>query len=516
MSHAKPEFTSSIAQVKSNESIPDTLLNKLVTENKAGFGFAIKNGDKLEVEKFPRLEEKDRLLTATSLLTNIMSNTKKYPVMFTFHEVASEEYDEDEIQPYTILKDSKGNPILTVCVEGDFPTYAGNEDGFSESYCLVNDWLGPKIEGMYKLLGNSPTKLVEYLRTEQFASDFNHVIGHRGCLAFMPAQGDQFIIEKNDIGLEGPWGCVSNAYGYTESAAAAATPEPAPAAPAPEAQPEKKKSKYSDAPAAPAAPKATVTPPKADKPVIKDPIEKVADQIVEEVEVEEEVDWSPPANVHGKGLKDLYRATAGFLPKDWKQRPKLKIKVKKKVRALAELAATAVGMAANGSKVEPKDMKHSAPTLVPSMPIISGDLQRKAAAHIEKHLGDGSAVIDDPTKTQAEEEALAKFSELILKSNNIKDVLRWPTSYIFAFSKENPEAFALGFIEIRSLLRRFFDLEKNGDRTLKDLVGSMLPKTTAEQVVIPSPQPGPTPAETLPVAPAPVALPEGRKKSKYA
>lgn len=519
MNTAKPEFTSAIGRTKSGESFPETLLAKLVAENKSGFGFAIKQGDKLEVEKFPRLEEKDKLLTSGSLLINIMENTKKFPVMFTFHDIQSAEYDEDEIQPYTVLKDSKNQPLLCVCVEGDFPNFANNEEGFSEAYCLVNEWLGPKIEGMYKLLGNSPQKLVEYLRTEQFASDFNQVIGHRGCLAFMPVHGDQFILEKNEIGLEGSWGSVSNAYGYTESAVAAATAEPAPAtAPAP-VPAERKRSKYADAPTAPAAaPKPTATPPKADKVPAKDPVDKVVEQIVEEVEIEEEVEWSPPMAVHGKDLKALYRATAGFLPKDWKQRPKLKIKIKKKVKSMEGLAATKVGMAANGSTVQPqpKDMRQPAPTaVVLTMPIISGDLQKKAAAHIEKHLGDGSAVIADPLKAQSEEEALAKFSELVLKSNNIKDIFRWPTSYVFAFGKENPEAFALGFIEIRGLLRRFFDLEKNGDRTLKDLVGSLLPKATAEQVQVPSPVPGPAPA---PVPAQPVAQPAvvERKRSKYA
>lgn len=487
----KPDYTTAIAQVKAGEVIPPTLLQKLVDENRSAVGFVVREPDRLVVEKFPRIDD---AVKNFNFMTKVMEATKKYPAMFIFHNFPVE-FDEDEVQPYNILKDSKGNILLSVAIEGDFVNRDSAE--FSEGHMLVMDWLGPKIEDMYKLVGNSPTKLFDYLRSSQFQNDFQNTLGHRGVVAFMPSIGDPFVIEKNDLGIVSKtWGSCSNAYGYTESAIEAATPATVekPATPAAKA------SRYADDAPTPAAPKPVVEPPKVIPEPAKDPVEKVATDLQPE-----EIEWTPPKGVHGKPLKTAYRAVLnGELPvvdaagrqTTWRERPTVRIKVKKAAPAAAKAADTAV-----------KDMKPAAPVPVAAkpltMPIIGGAQQSKAVDMIKKHLGDGSLIIEDPAQAQADEKKLAKFSELVLKTGKIDEVNRWKTEFVFAFVKDNPETAALAFIELRSERNRLMALLTAKGEKLSDLTGTDMPVAPAA-----------TPP-SIPSTPA-VKVPAERKISKYA
>lgn len=479
MQVSKPDSTMSIVQTKAGEVIPPTLLRKLVEENRSAVGFCVREPDKLIVEKFHKLDDVEKNF---AFMTQLQEATKKFPVMWVFHALPAE-FDEDEVQPFIPIKDSKGNPMVVVAAEGDFPTQISDE--FSEAYVLLNEWLCPKIESMYKLVGNSPQKLFEYLHSAQFQNDFRQVFSHRGVLGFMPTVGDPFIIEHNELGITSTWGSASNAYGYTESVIAAATPTVAevPATPA------VRKSRYAEDTPGTAPPTPVVTPPQADpKPVT--PVEKVAAELQPS-----EIDWSPPKGVHGKSLKQAYRAVNnGVLPTNWRDRPTIRIQVKKQsVKSLQELSAL------TGAK----DMKTVTPqpteNKIATMPVISGAQQSKAVDFIKKYLGDGSGVIDDPIKAQEQEAKLAKFSELVLKSGKLEEIDRWTTAFIFAFVKENPETAALGFIEMRNTLRKLRD----GGKTLSELTGT-------ERVTETPVQPPALPVST-PVVEQPVVT----RRSKY-
>lgn len=475
----KPLNTSSIVQVKSGEVIPPTLLRKLAEENKSAFGLVVREPDRLVVEKFHKLDDIDKQM---KFLDTLMEGTKKFPRMFIFHDFAPE-FDEDETMPWTVLKDSKGNPLLVVAIEGDFPKHVDNE--YSESYMLMHDWLGPKIESMFKLVGNSPAKLLEYLHSAQFENDFVQVIGHRGVIGFMPTIGDPWVMEKNEIGVVGKtpaWGSASNAYGYTESVIAAATPakeEPA--------KIEGKSSRYATA----EEPKPEVQVPKVE-PTKPTPVEKVADDLQPA-----EIDWAPPQGVHGKSLKQAYRAVNnGVLPDNWRDRPTIRIKTKTSVKDFKEMPTLTGAKDMTKSDAKPTDNK------VLTMPIISGAQQSKSIDFIKKYVGDSSAVIQDPIDAQKEEAKLAKFSQLVLKTGNLDEIDRWTTAFIFAFVKDNPETAALAIIELRAALQSKVKAVASADKKLGDLTGT-------EQVT--EKPPAETPAQPLP-APAE----EPGRKSKYA
>src|SRR5882757_4521879 len=475
----EPKYSTNIVQVKAGEVIPETFLNKLIIKNQSAFGMAVRESNGVIVEKFPKL---DTLAEHSKLMRQIMENTKKYSRMFCFHAFPTE-FDEDEVMPFRLIKDSKGGNILCVAIDGDFPKHVDTSaDAFSEPYMVLNDWLGPKVASMYELLGNNPGKLFDFLKTEQFKADFNQVIGHRGILSFMPNVGELFTIEKNDVGIVSPtWGQASYAYDYTESAIAAATVEPPKAT--------VKTSRYaSDTPAVD-PPKPEVVPPKEPEKVVTQPAARAAAAVMEEVEIEH----APPKNLHGKALKGWYRSLTGALPGDWESRPTVRVKSKRSTNAPAESeTAMAAAMAAAKATTDNNSV------IGDTMPIISGPMQGAAVEMIKKYLGDGSLLIDDPIKANEEEQKLATFAQLMKLKNGVAEVFRWRASFIFAFVKAHPETAALAVIELRNMLR---DLMEDGEKKLGDLTG-----TEGKPSSIPEPataQPSATPAASEP-------------KSKYA
>lgn len=489
----KPAYTSSIVQVKAGQVIPAELLKKLCSENKTAFGYAVREPGGIVVDKFQKVDLPKDLFAEIS---NIMEGRKKFTTMFCFHAFP-DEYDDDEVQPFTI-RDQKGNPILAIGIEGDFPQYIDTSaDKFSEAFMLMQNWLGPKIEDMHKLVGGSHQKLFDYLRSVQFQKDFANVIGHRGILSFLPSVGESFMIDKNELGLSSTWGDASNVYGYTEAVQEAGTkveepaPQPAPVQP--------RKSKYAT------EPNGSVQPSPA--PAVQQPAPQVQKPAATPAVIETEEEMKPPSNIHGKKLKGWYRQTAGVLPADWEQRPTVKVKVKRSMQQPE--TETAIGAALKAA--QPKDMKAAAPKPVgETMPIISGEMQKSAIEMIKKYLGDGSGVIDDPLKANEEEQKLATFVQLMAGAGvkSIDDLQKWRASFIFAMTKQHPETMALAIIEQRNIIR---DLRLNGEKPMKELTGTQTTKTgtgTQPATSEPAPSPQPEPEQK-------VAAISGVRKSRY-
>lgn len=464
----KPLYTSSLVQVRTNEVIPETLLQKLCSENPTALGYVVREPDKLVVDKFPKLETPDKNYET---LRKLLIGRKKFPAMFCFHDFPME-FDEDEIQPFVPLRDSKGSPLLAVGIEGDFPKYVDTSaDGFSEAYMLMYEWLGPKIEAMYKTIGNSPQKLFEYLKSDQFRSDFAPIYGHRGVLTFMPSVGEAFVIASKDeaLGVQGPWGEASNSYGYTEAVIAAATPA--------KVEPKAVKttlgaSKYAvEDPATPPVEQPVI--PKVDPAPVTDPVKKAVEGVAPEWK-----DVYPPKDFHGKQLKGWYRSAdpSAELPPNWREKPPVKMRVTKHMQTPEADA--------------PKDFVHTVgnTTIVTkgeTLPIIGATMQKSASDFIKKHLGDGSAVITDPLKAQEEELKLATFTQLMAASGikSLADIKRMRTSFLALFVKQHPEASWLLVLQLRAEVDRLEKALAEGNKKLGELSGTVTaPESPASTV----------------------------------
>lgn len=470
MSIPRPEYMSSITVLFPGQRLPDTLMHKLIAENTSAFGMAVRTDKEISIEKFGKLDMRDPE-QQFEMLKKIDGNVSKFARMYCFHSFPTE-FDEDEIQPFEVIKDSKGKAILVVAIEGDFPKFAGGE--YSESYHLLYDWLGSELQGIYQLAGNSPSKLFDYAKGPQFKFNFEQIIGHRGFLGFLPNVGEAFALEKNELGVSATWGQCSNAYGYTESAVAAATVEQKQVEADTKLEevipPAPKKSKFdtgddfkghgTTAPVAPTPQPDKI--PQVIPPAPKTPEERVAAKFVESVE-----ERAPPANMHGKALKKWYQETSGGLPKNWADRPTVSLKVKRSVPNEPAQESSTVAQTA------------AIPISGPTMPVISGDRMKEINEYTKKHLGDGSAVITDPTEANAIEDKLATWHELMAASGvkALRDILQWKTEFVFANTRAHPDQAALCIIELRREVKRLDQMLADADKKLGELAGTTKPTT---------------------------------------
>lgn len=485
--YVKPNHTVSIVVVKANEDIPDTFLHVLCKENPSAAGFAIQVNGKIEVEKFPDLRGRtidDNYATMRKIITN----SKKHQRMFCFHAFPPE-FDETECQPWIIVKDSKGSPIIVVALEGDLPGLE-TDDGDSEMLGALIKEVGPKIEALYNLTGNDPKKLYAALKDQTlFGNDMLKLIGHRAIFAFMPTEGDVFSHGKNEIGGNFSWGSASMAYDYTESAIEAATIEPA----APEPEPVKKSKWEDDEPAKPITtdpktgvhtvggttfvkveePKPVVEVPKVTAPVVTDPIQRAADGTGEG-------HWEhPPLNMHGKPLKKWYRdmdaklkgEKKGDLRPDWSQKPAVWIAHKTELKALADLSQTALAAV---QQVEQ-----------PQLPVIDGALQAKGVEFLKKYLDGSSNVIPNPLELQKQEAKLALFSELC---RPLDDMERLTTTRLLELIETMPKLAWLYLIEMRRDRMNRKQLARQGELKLGELTGTEKPEIAepAAKPLVPS------------------------------
>lgn len=490
----KPAFTMSIVQVLPNETIPEGLLLKLHSENQSAMGFVVQDSDGLVVEKF---DEMDPVEDEVKETRGILETTKKFHRMFCFGSFP-EKFDAGETQPWVILKNSKGEPVLVVACEGDFPGHTS--EGHSEFYTLVHEYLGPKIESMYKLLGNDPKKLAEFLKSEDFHKDLNNTFAHRAVFAFMLPEGEPFAYGKNDIGGEFSWGKASNIYGYSESAQQAATPAEEP----------KKRSRYSAEPDGPfrvpgTEPKPVIEVPRADP--VKDPIKEAADKVAKGHWVE------IPKQLHGKRKKAFIRAATatpdnpkGDLDPAWDNMTRVWVEHQTTVNSLADLDKTAAGAAV-------KDMKADAPepvkaTAERAIPIISGAEQTQVTAFIKKYLDGNSNRVENPLEIQKSEAKLPVLTELAGLAEGLDYFDTCTASVLKTLITERPESAWLLMLEYRSDRRKRKQLQALGDKKLSDLTGTEEVPTEPLRTAPASPEPG----TVSPPEPAEVPF----KKSRYA
>lgn len=473
MQTQKPEYSYSNVLVKAGHTVPEALLLKLCTENRSVIAAGIRSKKEMEKEIFLPMEP--TVEGSYAFMKKFLENTKEFTRLVSFHSMPTE-FDEDvEIMPWAVLKDSKGNPLLFASIEGDFPDFIDSSaDHFSESFGVLREFLGPKIEAIYNTSGNRPDKLFEYLKGSEFSKDLAEKIGHRGVISFLPITGESFAQGTNEFGVKGEWGTASSAYGYTESVTAAATPaeEVKPKAEAP--APKKGGSKYvTEEPAIPAAP-------------IQAPANNP--QEMEEVEVTHKV----PTGMHGKPKKDWVRKlNNGVLVTNWRDITELKVMTKRPKTAPTAKTTPDTAIASA--------MKMAETNAVITMPIVAGDKQKAANDFVKKYVGDGSAIIKDPTETAEHESKLSVWHELAgLK--DLSEINRYTTAFLSAYVKQHPEMAWLLICELRkdmNRMQKIIDGLVAGNVKLGDLTKTDPTITPAPDVkpLTPSPEPEAAPAK---------------------
>lgn len=313
------------------QTIPKAYVDKILPTYKTCIGYAVPT-EKGTIEVF----QSNGTVEDYSGVAEVM---KDNPRITTFYFGLNDaDFHEDDLQPFIILKNDEGQPIMVAFLEGDFSNFHQAESARSDEFFAVDEHLRDKITELYHENGKDMDKLIEKLDGASFRRDLQQVIVSRGHIVLMTGSGKTIVFNKNNKqGMEFPWGEVSNCLDYTEEKV-------------PEAGVDKPKLKLK-----------TKAPPFSTPSVPS--VEKQKD--TETKHIPTEAKFYPPQNRSGKDLKKWYRThyQGHFCPNDWEKRPGIPesklaadshLRVKKDLAALDTLKKTDTAIPASaGMTTEP-------------------------------------------------------------------------------------------------------------------------------------------------------------------
>lgn len=170
-------------------------------------------GDKPELV----LSGSDELPPIDDFLSDLEKNKADKTVLH-FTQSKTKLTDESE-QPFVILRNDDGDPILVAMLEGEYFSPTGSDPAHTDEYHVVNGVLIPRMLKMFtKMYGSDIEKFDEELGDDETIGSINSLCGTRGIVVLQSITGTTGRYEKGNDDLRGefPWGFVSNKLGFVE------------------------------------------------------------------------------------------------------------------------------------------------------------------------------------------------------------------------------------------------------------------------------------------------------------
>ena len=295
--------------------IPEGYLDAVLKAMPSGVGYAYHDHS----DKKPNLYvERGNGKNEVKDIMNVQNDTVDNEVLFWFtlgdHEIADE-----DLQPFVVLgkeviQDGGIDPYSCHAVgfaEGDFFNYIPTGSDHSNEYFLFNKYLIPRLLRM----GDDAGKMFDALRDDLNKMDIVGQLGARGNIVLLSNTGRIIPFIKNENYREFEWGWTTNNHGYTEGTAETTT-----------------KSKLGGrlqqlGRKVMGKPIASTEPVKQpDKPTPVEPPKTDTADVKRYQEIEAYTDF--PQGLSNNSLKQAYKNALGYLPSNWKDRPRIKFKKK--------------------------------------------------------------------------------------------------------------------------------------------------------------------------------------------
>lgn len=200
-----------------NLKLPDDFLAKGLAENKTSISYAAIGGKEGQIVVRKNIGQ-FTLEQAKEMLEHPHLISKK---LFIHLGNDPSVLNADDVQPFTILSNDKGKPVLVAWLNGDFSNY--KQEGQTESgeaRCVKLDVI-PLVTKAFKLGDNDLHKTIAELGDTTWAHIFaNMMVGPEGSITLLAATGDtcSFLVEGETSSGEvnGCW--VSNTYAEGQQA----------------------------------------------------------------------------------------------------------------------------------------------------------------------------------------------------------------------------------------------------------------------------------------------------------
>ena len=424
---------------KKNQDLPEEYLSKVFSEHKTCMGAAVVVDGELGVNSGPAGGTVEGIKEA-------LSEVKDKDVVFFFGTLASGA-PEDEVQPYKLLEDADGNPLIVGFFDGSFPSYAKAGSSHSDAWFLANEFLRPLFKDYYESKESDIALVNKDISKPVFKMQVEKTWQDRGTITLLTKTGDIHTFSLNDKSSDFPWGWVSNTMGFGIAAAPAKKgwwgnkkPTQPVATEKPVANPIVPK--MPQLPVAPAKTD-TVIPTAATLPKLKCPL-----TITKE-----------------RKIKGWYREHCGTVPPNYQDHPDWPVTIG---RSLEEIGAIMASVRQpddlTNAKIQQERKKDVTPHHIPqatvgeseSLPIITAE-QKKAisekfpASIVAQVLDQNSNKIFPPDQIQGVESKWPKFTEGC-GYKGLEDLFGWKRDRLIKLTKEFPEPAADLIMEFRAAL----------------------------------------------------------------
>lgn len=409
-----------------DKELPEAYLDKVLEHNKSAVGAAFADRGELLMSSVANTTVEK--IKKTALETD--KSFKEFPLLFSFFNHTSVLQEEDK-QPYVLLRNDKDEPIVSAFLEGDFSNFEQADSSHSDEHEAVKELLIPKFQKMFKEAGGKVDVLMGMLQDKLVKREMQTLFVNEGSITIIASTGEICTFSKGEKNKSFPWGWTTNSYGYEQpSKEEVAKPEPKSSA---QSKLDKIKAALADMDeddeeededdTEDAAAQGAVATDVAAKPEAAEKSKKKPDISDSDYEV---VMLAPPdSEKSGNRVKKWYRRTYGSVPSNWTDRPAVPVR---RLRAKFEGKAPPEVAAATDTRIpieatKPKD------TGVQHIPAATADAKSEQVTDetlpvipprekkwvndtfLAEAIDDTSKEIVDPKEYQAFEEKYPTFAQ---------------------------------------------------------------------------------------------------------
>jgi hypothetical protein len=199
-----------IVVVKPGHKMDPEYRVKLLEENPIHVNVAVTDKKTVEVQSINSNE--------LDLLTSLSAVEEAFKDHLLIVRASNEEVVSGEEQPFELIIDKEGKPLLVAFVEGEFTKYASPEATLSPEATFVENWLADKVNTMYASCGRDIHKLMNLLDVASFQEEARKHMEPRGVVVFFSTDNSVVYLAKSNGNFgKFDWGEVSNTHGYTEA-----------------------------------------------------------------------------------------------------------------------------------------------------------------------------------------------------------------------------------------------------------------------------------------------------------
>lgn len=182
-------------------------VEQALANNPTCMGLAVHDGEKIIISRLinPDMETVKKL----------GEGTKDFQVN-TWMGSFPDGFLEDDVQPFSLVEDDKGNTVVAVMLDGDWANGGPSGSTHSDEFFVAMNHLRPMLTQLHRLTGGSVKLMIEEIDGQAGNNAITNLMVNRGAVHMIFNDGQVRTVVKNIPEKEFDWGWVSNSYLYSE------------------------------------------------------------------------------------------------------------------------------------------------------------------------------------------------------------------------------------------------------------------------------------------------------------